>query len=162
MVKKVAEHDNKASPEVKRKAQVRTVSGFSRFLYGMNLMLEVAAAQSTHGLTRHETLLLSIFRNGNDHPHSLKIVDREFRKLLVVGPKNPMVTKTLEAAVAGLIEKGLLQSVRRGNAVQITPDGQTELGRISDVIDTMWDRLTNDLAEPDRATLRNLIKKIDP
>jgi hypothetical protein len=61
-----------------------TVAGFSRFLYAMNLMLEAASANSEHDLTRHETLLLSIFRDGII---SRKQVDEEFRKLLAVQPE---------------------------------------------------------------------------
>ena len=57
-----------------------TVAGFSRFLYAMNLMLEAASAQSEHDLTRYETLLLSIFRNGII---SRKRVEEEFRLSLI-------------------------------------------------------------------------------
>src|ERR1700676_702306 len=124
---KKKDSNKKPSAKLILKKQRRTVSGFSRFLYAMNLILEVAAARSKHKLKRNETLLLSIFRNGNDQPYSLQDVDAEFRKLLAVSSENVAATKALRESVAGLVDKKLLKSLTRGTAVQITPKGQAEL-----------------------------------
>src|ERR1700680_3986937 len=77
----MAADSNKKSPKKRtpKEKSRDTVVGFSRFLYAMNLMLEKASAASRHELTRHETLLLSIFRNGIV---SRKRVEEEFYKLL--------------------------------------------------------------------------------
>jgi DNA-binding MarR family transcriptional regulator len=162
MAKKEEHREEKSTGKAKRKAQLRTVSGFSRFLFAMNLMLEAAAFESEYKLTREETLLLSIFRNGNDYPHSLEVVASEFRKLLSVHPQDRYATADLDKAVEGLVAKGLLKSLHRGADVQITARGQVELKRVSAVMDSVWDRLTDGLDEHQRTVLKELIGRINP
>src|SRR5271165_44297 len=146
-----------------RKAQKRkNIRGFSRFLFAINLMLDAAAKQSEHDLTRNETLLLSIFRNANEHPYPLDQVDKEFRRILVVRPDNKAATADLKEAVAGLVRKGLLNRVSDKTAVELTPTGRSELERISEAMDAVWDRLTVELSDADRVSLRTLISKITP
>jgi len=154
--------EKQSSKKIREKAtQQRTFNGFSRFLYAMNLMLETAS-HGKHKLHRDETLLLSLFRDGNGHPHSLKHVDREFRNLLVVRSDNPMVTTALKTAVAGLVDKGLLQGVNSGATIRITEKGKDELKRVSEIMDAVWARLTKALNKADRAALRELIHRINP
>jgi hypothetical protein len=157
------DQDKKAAQRSRRKKPARrTAGGISRYLFATNLILDAAAKQSEHSLTRDETLLLSTFKTESEHPHLIEQVDREFRKLLVVRAENPAATKARTEAVSGLVDKGLLDRVNQDTAVQLTPLGQSELKRISEVMDSVWDRLTEDLSEADRESLRELILRINP
>src|SRR5215467_14317695 len=94
------EPKEKKAPEerARKKRQERrreTVAGFSRFLHALNLMLEAASLQSKHGLSRHETLLLSIFRNGIILRDEF---EREFRKLLLVQREDALADESFAGA----------------------------------------------------------------
>lgn len=138
-----------------KKKQRETIAGFSRFLHAMNLMLEAASLQSKHNLTRHETLLLSIFRNGII---SREKFEREFRKLLVVQPQNGSPEDALTGAFDGLVKKKLIKPVK--DSVEITKAGSVELKRISDQVDKVYDQLIDNLHGKDRKGLRDLMKKM--
>lgn len=132
-----------------------TVAGFSRFLYAMNLMLEKASAASQYDLTRHETLLLSIFRNGIV---SRKRVEEEFCKLLAMQSENPLATQASEEAFGGLVRKGLIKPVKR--SVKITAAGRSEVKRISDIIDAVYDQLIETVGGKGSVELQVLMRRI--
>ena len=55
----------------------------------------------------------------------------------------------------GLIGKGLIEYI--GNTdLQITGAGKTELTRVSEIIDDVWDRLTVNLKQRERAALKDI------
>lgn len=151
----MAEKSDSKSPKKRgvKERRRKTVAGFSRFLYAMNLMLEAASSQSK--LTHHETLLLSIFRNGII---SRKRVDEEFRRLLVVQPDNTLAAQALTAAFDGLVNKGLIKPVKR--SVRITKEGRSELLRISNIVDSVYDQLIYALASRERDEVQALMRKL--
>ena len=137
------------------KQRQKTVTGFYRVFYAMNLMLEAASFHSEHELTRHETLLLSIFRNGI---MSRERVDEEFRKLLSVNPKDEPAAQELEDAFTGLVRKGLIKPVKR--SVEITVKGRRELRRLSAVVDTVYDQFIDRLHGRERKDIEELMRKM--
>jgi hypothetical protein len=141
----------KKPPEV----QPETVAGFSRFLHAINLMLEAASLKSKHNLTRHETLLLSIFRNGI---MTRKEFELEFRKLLVIQPGDPSPDQAFVEAFEGLREKRLVRP--SGKSVRITKEGHAELQRVSEQVDTVYDQLLEGLPRKERKTMQELMRKI--
>jgi len=118
-------------------------------------MLETASSQSKHELTRYETLLLSIFRDGTI---SRKHLDGQFRSLLAVQPENDVATHALDSAFDGLVRKGLIKSVKR--SVEFTKKGRTELQRLSDIVDAVYDQLIGTLRGRHRKALQDLMRKI--
>jgi hypothetical protein len=133
----------------------KTAVGFYRFFYAMHLMLEAASSQSKHALTRYETLLLSIFRNGIV---SRKGVEEEFRNLLLMLPESVAAAKGITDAFNGLVKKGLIKPIKR--SVQLTRQGRAELRRMSEIVDTVYDQLIETLPSRDQKKLVPLMRRI--
>jgi hypothetical protein len=157
-----SEPSNMAEESGKRAAKERgrterrreTVTGFSRFLYAMNLMLEAASSQSSSG-SRAMRRFSSPFFGMGSYPAN---VEEEFRKLLSVHAEDAPAAKALNEAFDGLVSKGLIKPVER--SVRITKKGRAELQRLSEIVDSVYDQLIDTLGGRDQEELLELMKKI--
>jgi hypothetical protein len=137
-----------------KEQRLKTVPGISLSFHAMNLMLEAASSRSMHGLTRDETLLLLIVRGGIV---SRKSAEEKFRNLQGMQPESVSAQEAIALAFEGLVEKGLINSIRR--SVQITRQGRAELRRMGETVDTVYDKLIENLPS-DQKKLQALMRRI--